>query len=89
MVNYCVPFCKSHANKKEIRISFHEFPVDLELRKVWLKNISREIFKVNDNSHSSVVCSKHFKNDDFVSGSKIKRLKKGVRTIIIWELFMP
>ncbi|GFQ98631.1 DNA transposase THAP9 [Trichonephila clavata] len=77
MVYCCVPFCKSDSKKKEKNVSFHEFPSNLQLRDAWIKNISRSNFDVNDKSASSVVCSKHFKETDFVS-DRIKRiLKKG------------
>lgn len=75
MVYCCVPYCK--AKKGKIKgISFHEFPARLELRELWLKAVSRKDFIPNDRSPSSVICSQHFKDSDYVQTSKRKRLKR-------------
>lgn len=72
----CVPFCSSKSGKTA-NVSFHEFPVNIALREAWLKNISRENFQVNDKSPSSVVCSLHLTDNDYVPALKYRRLKQG------------
>lgn len=69
-----VPYCKSNtSNRKDL--SFHEFPSDLSLRALWLKNISRKDFHANDERRSDFVCSLHFKEDDYIPGSYLCVLK--------------
>lgn len=43
MVYCCVPICKERQGKVK-GLSFHEFPVDPDLRSKWLKAISRKDF---------------------------------------------
>ncbi|KAH6926076.1 hypothetical protein HPB50_013813 [Hyalomma asiaticum] len=74
----CVPMCTSSARKKDPGVSFHEIPADLELRRQWIKVISRKDWEPNSTSNYSVVCSKHFVASDFKENSKIRQLKKGV-----------
>lgn len=71
----CLPLCKS--NSKVDKISFHEFPADLELNSAWLKAISRKDFAPNDISNSSKVCGYHFKDSDFLQFPTRRCLKKG------------
>lgn len=78
MVNCCVPFCTSSSRNKDKKNCFHEFPSNMDLRSEWLKVISRKDFEINAKSPSSLVCSKHFKDEDYVPGIKVKRLKKNV-----------
>ena len=44
MAYCCVPFCKSDSRKYK-KISFHELPLDSDLRSVWLKAVSRNLIK--------------------------------------------
>ncbi|KAL1485434.1 hypothetical protein MTO96_047317, partial [Rhipicephalus appendiculatus] len=74
----CVPMCTSSARKKDPGVSFHEIPADLELRRQWIKVISRKDWEPNSTSNYSVVCSKHFVASDFKENAKIRQLKKGV-----------
>ena len=74
MVYCCVPICKEQQGKVK-GLSFHEFPVDPDLRSKWLKAISRKDFVPNSNSGSSRVCGKHFTPNDFWQTLKKKRLK--------------
>ena len=46
------------------------------MRSKWLKAISRKDFNPNDKSNSTRVCSKHFKEDDFIPNKKNRRLKR-------------
>lgn len=74
----CVPFCTSD-RKKQLGISFHEFPANDNRREAWLKAISRKDFLPNDKSASSVVCSLHFLDSDYTLGTtKLRRLKRDV-----------
>lgn len=76
MPNCCVPFCKNEKGKSK-GISFHEFPIDEDLKNRWLKTISRDNFVPNVKSNSSLVCSEHFSTDDYVPNLKRRILKRG------------
>ncbi|XP_069671124.1 THAP domain-containing protein 5-like isoform X4 [Periplaneta americana] len=78
MTYCCVPFCTSNRKKSGGRLSFHEFPCDRERCEKWLKVISRQDFVPNSNSPSSVVCSLHFKEEDYCNNGKFRRLKPNV-----------
>lgn len=66
----CVPKCKSGYDSvtfdPSIKISFHAFPPDSELRSEWKINISRPNWEP---SPSSSVCSLHFHENDFQNSS--------------------
>ncbi|KAH7936786.1 hypothetical protein HPB49_004455 [Dermacentor silvarum] len=75
--NCCVPRCTSNA-KKNPGIRYHEFPSDAGRRSQWLHNISRQgssgkasKWEPND---SSLVCSLHFKEDDYRKTTKYRVL---------------
>ncbi|KAH9368674.1 hypothetical protein HPB48_004693 [Haemaphysalis longicornis] len=72
----CVPFCTSSVRKEEPNVSYHEFPVDEALKTQWLKNISRKNWEPNSTSNYSVVCSLHFRPEDFRTDTKRRRLKQ-------------
>lgn len=75
MVYCCVPYCKSSSRRKgEDKISFHEFPSNINLREKWIKNISRDFIVIVKDK--SVVCNKHFTAEDYVPGKKCRYLKK-------------
>ncbi|KAG0420086.1 hypothetical protein HPB47_003686 [Ixodes persulcatus] len=59
-------------------VSYHQFPSDEELCSKWKKNVSRENLVINDKSASTVVCSKHFTENDYVPGYRIRKLRPGV-----------
>ena len=83
MVNCCVPLCSSAKGRKSgVGVSFHELPSDTQLREEWLKRISRDDFTPSD---FSVVCSKHFKQDDYKPGLKKRLLKKGASPSVFLE----
>lgn len=75
MPNCCVPFCTNERGKTK-GISFHEFPVDEDLKNNWLKAISRDNFVPNSYSNSSLVCSEHFTINDYTPNLKRKLLKR-------------
>uniref|UniRef100_A0A147BB70 Putative transposase protein n=2 Tax=Ixodes ricinus TaxID=34613 RepID=A0A147BB70_IXORI len=77
MAYCCVPNCCSNAKKKIPGLSFHDIPADEELSKKWILVIRRDNWTPNTTSNYSKVCSKHFKETDFLEG-KYRRLKKGV-----------
>jgi hypothetical protein len=66
----CVPKCKSGYDsvtfEPSIKISFHAFPPDSDLRSEWKLNISRPNWEP---SPSSSVCSLHFHENDFQNSS--------------------
>ncbi|XP_073702352.1 uncharacterized protein [Garra rufa] len=78
----CVPLCVVSAIYNST-LSFHSFPVEKDLRKKWIVQIRRDDFQVNKNTK---VCSVHFRPDDFMDGTRLKRLKKGVfPTLFEWN----
>ncbi|XP_034088487.1 THAP domain-containing protein 6-like, partial [Gymnodraco acuticeps] len=56
-------------------ITFHKFPKDKDMRKKWEVALRREGFTA---SESSVICSEHFKQDEFDRTGQIVRLRDGV-----------
>lgn len=76
MAYCCVPLCRSHSKSKLPGISFHEIPADETLRQQWIKAIRRDDWEPNTNSNYSRVCSRHFRQTEFIEGKR-RRLKKG------------
>lgn len=73
----CVPLCRSNA-KKTPHVGFHEFPVDVKRREAWLRNISRDGHGGRGTkwmpSDTSLVCSQHFRQQDYKADAKIRIL---------------
>ena len=96
----CVPECRSgyrdtkenpnNDNKYvgEIKISFHTFPADPDLKNVWIKNIERPDWEPTANAR---VCSLHFKESDFQDCRKDKALKwrKDATSKLKMKLLIP
>ncbi|KAM4538028.1 uncharacterized protein V3H82_023802 [Fundulus diaphanus] len=79
-----VPSCVVSARYNST-VSFHSFPVEEDLRKKWIVKIRRDDFQVNKNTK---VCSVHFKPDDFMKGTRLRRLKKGAfPTLFEWNRY--
>ncbi|XP_045783383.1 THAP domain-containing protein 1-like isoform X2 [Maniola jurtina] len=69
MVNSCcVSGCKNESYPGS-RFSFHKFPKNENLKLKWGNAVPGKISK------SSVICSEHFKRDDFIPGYIRKMLK--------------
>ncbi|KAJ4929939.1 hypothetical protein JOQ06_018955, partial [Pogonophryne albipinna] len=71
MPEHCAAYCC--ANRRTIvnrgrGITFHKFPKDKDMRKKWEVALRREGFTA---SESSVICSEHFKQDEFDRTGKI------------------
>ncbi|XP_053198455.1 THAP domain-containing protein 6-like [Scomber japonicus] len=76
MPEHCAAYsCKNRltVQNRAQGITFHKFPKDV--RKKWEVALKREGFTASD---SSVVCSEHFKQDDFDRTGQIVRLRDGV-----------
>ncbi|KAK5643813.1 hypothetical protein RI129_007658 [Pyrocoelia pectoralis] len=63
MVKSCVAFKCTNRYSKDKSISFHRFPADKNLKSQWIRAIRRENFNP---TKDSVICGKHFKDDDFL-----------------------
>uniref|UniRef100_A0A8C1KMD5 THAP domain-containing protein 1 n=1 Tax=Cyprinus carpio TaxID=7962 RepID=A0A8C1KMD5_CYPCA len=76
---YCSVACCSNSVKKFPYLSFHDFPVDAEIRARWVRAIKRDegpSFKILHGS--TYVCSQHFTPEDIsTSASGRTRIKKG------------
>ncbi|KAL2089208.1 hypothetical protein ACEWY4_016107 [Coilia grayii] len=83
----CVPRCTS-SSKFNAVLSFHAFPSDLELRKIWLVNIRRDKFVPTPHTK---VCSLHFlKEQTILPKTELgtRRLQKGAVAVLFqWNNF--
>ncbi|RZF39913.1 hypothetical protein LSTR_LSTR016599 [Laodelphax striatellus] len=82
----CVPGCDNALGSSEAEkgsITFHSFPKNELPRLAWIKATCR--LKITRVPHSSVVCSDHFKEDDFVVDTHKLMLKRGA----IPSIFTP
>ncbi|GBM16308.1 hypothetical protein AVEN_194048-1 [Araneus ventricosus] len=61
----CVPDCKSNYPPTTENIRVYLFPNEADLKDQWLRKIPRKDFTP---TARSVVCVKHFKNDDVIKG---------------------
>lgn len=78
MPDFCSAVGCSHqrnAKTKEKGITFHRFPKDKVLRRLWTVALRRRHFKPNDRS---VICSRHFKTEDFDLTGQTTRLRERV-----------
>ncbi|XP_049451721.1 THAP domain-containing protein 6-like [Epinephelus fuscoguttatus] len=78
MPEHCAAYSCSNRRTIENRaqgITFHKFPKVKDVRKKWEMALRREGFTASD---SSVLCSEHFKQDDFDRTGQIVRLRDGV-----------
>ncbi|XP_067360234.1 THAP domain-containing protein 2-like isoform X1 [Channa argus] len=78
MPDFCAAFgCSNERNAKTKQqgITFHRFPKDKVKRRTWTAALRRRNFEPNDRS---VVCSCHFKSEDFDKTGQTTRLKEGV-----------
>ncbi|KAK0136696.1 THAP domain-containing protein 2 [Merluccius polli] len=88
-----VPLCQSNKQRQPY-LSFHGFPTEVSLRKKWIKAVRRDEgpnFKIKQGS--TFVCSRHFEESDYTTGSasrlaladvsNIKRLKTHIKRLKI------
>ncbi|XP_049520583.1 uncharacterized protein LOC125944280 [Dermacentor silvarum] len=64
----CVPGCPNRTENRRDGLSFHRFPRQRDLREEWALAVCRSPAWAP--SHWSVVCSEHFSDGDFASGTK-------------------
>ncbi|XP_070705598.1 THAP domain-containing protein 6-like [Pempheris klunzingeri] len=64
-----------NAKTKEQGITFHRFPKDKVKRRAWAVALRRREFEPSDRS---VICSRHFKDEDFDRTGQTTRLREGV-----------
>lgn len=74
MVHCCVPYCNSQQGKTA-GVSFHEFPILIADK--WVEAVNRQGTTTSLwwPADRSTVCSLHFKDEDFRTGLKLRRLK--------------
>ncbi|XP_051795799.1 THAP domain-containing protein 6-like [Acanthochromis polyacanthus] len=79
MPDFCSAYGCSNERCKETRargITFHRFPKDSSLRRQWELAVRRKGFVP---TKRSVLCSEHFKAEDFDRTGQIVRLREGVK----------
>ncbi|KAK3107108.1 hypothetical protein FSP39_007303 [Pinctada imbricata] len=81
----CVPLCTGNG-RRHPELSFHQIPTKPEIRKAWIRAIRRDPgphFKISD---QTVVCSRHFKKEDFRWTPVRKTLQKdSVPSVFNWK----
>ena len=83
MVNRCVVFgCSNTPNE---RVSLHKFPSDKHHRQIWARFVRRT--RARWNLEESVICSKHFCDDDFVN--KLKFDMGYAKALVLNETAIP
>ena len=80
MPHHCaVPGCTSNS-KMAVGVSFHKFPADAALLRLWVRNIRRDERKGAWSINSSTrVCSLHFSEESYYASSR-KRERRTTRT---------
>uniref|UniRef100_A0A672SEE2 THAP-type domain-containing protein n=1 Tax=Sinocyclocheilus grahami TaxID=75366 RepID=A0A672SEE2_SINGR len=77
----CVPQCVV-SGQFNSSVSFHRFPKEETLRKIWIRNVRRENLVIKRNT---AVCSRHFISTDVIQGGR-RRLKEGaVPVLFAWN----
>ncbi|KAM9361278.1 THAP domain-containing protein 6-like [Symphorus nematophorus] len=88
MPEYCAAvgcFNQRGPKTKGRGITFHKFPKDKDRRKAWVTALRRKKFEP---SRHSVVCSCHFKSEDFDMTGQTTRIKEGVTpSIFVFSLY--
>uniref|UniRef100_A0A3Q3JEE7 THAP domain-containing protein 1 n=1 Tax=Monopterus albus TaxID=43700 RepID=A0A3Q3JEE7_MONAL len=73
--------CHAHSCSTTLHgsISFHHFPKDETLRKIWIRNVRRDNLVIK---RTTTVCSRHFISADVIQCGR-RRLKEGAVPWII------
>uniref|UniRef100_A0A3Q3K693 THAP domain-containing protein 1 n=1 Tax=Monopterus albus TaxID=43700 RepID=A0A3Q3K693_MONAL len=61
-----------------LNTSFHHFPKDETLRKIWIRNVRRDNLVIK---RTTTVCSRHFVSTDVIQGGR-RRLKEGAVPVL-------
>nr|XP_011426981.2 THAP domain-containing protein 6-like [Crassostrea gigas] len=78
----CLPQCTGNGRLNP-ELSFHKIPINDELRKSWIHAIRRDPGPLFNISKEAVVCSRHFKKEDF----KWTPVRKTLRPSSVPSLF--
>ncbi|XP_062336855.1 uncharacterized protein LOC134036116 [Osmerus eperlanus] len=77
----CVPQCEM-SGRFNSTVSFHHFPKNETVRKVWIRNVRRANLVIK---RTTTVCSRHFVSTDVIDGGR-RRLKEGaVPMLFAWN----
>lgn len=77
----CVPQY-AMSGKFNSTISFHHFPKDETMRKIWIHNVRHDNLVIK---RTTTVCSRDFVSQDVIQGGR-RRLKEGaVPTLFAWN----
>ncbi|XP_041653324.1 THAP domain-containing protein 1-like [Cheilinus undulatus] len=77
----CVPQC-AMSGKFNSTISFHHFPKDDTLRKIWIRNVRRENFVIK---RTTTVCSWHCLSTDVIQGGRRRLKEDAVPVLFAWN----
>lgn len=90
--NCCVPLCtKKVYQEGGEKISFHKFPREPSVQREWLRAIRRDVGRHFTITEHTRVCSRHFKNEDFVRtlAGRRKLSDTAVPSVFAWERSSP
>lgn len=84
MAYCCACHCSSDSKKKLPGVFFLEISADVRLRETWICAIRRDKWTPSSTCNYSRVCSRHFKESDFLE-EKRRCLKKGIVPTVFEE----
>ncbi|XP_049437202.1 uncharacterized protein LOC125891759 [Epinephelus fuscoguttatus] len=70
------------SGKYNSTISFHRFPKDETLRKIWIRNVRRENLVIK---RSRAVCSRHFVSTDVIQRGRRRLKERAVPVLFAWN----
>ncbi|KAJ8314439.1 hypothetical protein KUTeg_006589 [Tegillarca granosa] len=80
----CVPFCTSDSRYNK-ELHFHHIPKNPTLKKDWIIKIRGDegpLFKI---TQATVVCSKHFKKEDYRSWTPVRKSRMQFHPFLIGQ----
>ncbi|XP_058818255.1 zinc finger protein 420-like isoform X1 [Topomyia yanbarensis] len=76
----CIPFCRNTKPGADPNVGFHPFPLDPQLRKVWMEFVSVDASKFR--WRGKYICSEHFLHSELIEENEVKKLLEGAVPMI-------